>query len=289
MNKLSVQKSSHNNQHGFAFLGIIVLVLLVLAILLGIYLSKQQNIFRSKAHQPQPIFAPNNNITLVADKGEYKVGENINLSVYVKNQLESANLYVAKLNYSNNLIIGQSIEHAPGTNFITTWTESIMDQNKGTVDLIGEVKSPGFKTTTSELGTILANINFKANLVGVATFGFNTTSIEPTAIYSYLTNLNILTQTTGTKVDIISIATPIPTSTPAPSPTRSPTPTCTKASADINKDNRVNLPDLSGLLTRFLNTGPDALKADLNGDCVVNSFDYGILLQELVKSGSLRQ
>lgn len=397
MNKFFLaRKSWFDNQQGVAILAVIVLVVLSLAVVLGLYLSKQKNIFSPKASQQQPLSAANNSVTLVADKGEYKVGENIKLSVYVRNDSEAANLYVAKLKFPTTLINFLNIDQSPGT-FVSKWTQSLADPTQGTIDLVAEVSSPGYKTTSgNSLGVVLANINFLATKNGTAAFQFNTDTTEPTAIYSELTNNNLLSKTTPTSIDIGSTIIPTPTPdanlryvqftspkggetfvmgktmpikfalkgvnncsiswraegtdvynlasqffpseqseswtenwTPqigimAPNtsigikliaicyhssntslmtkattdvitltlpaaPSSSPAPTCNKASADINKDSRNNLPDLSGMLTRFLKTGTDAQRADLDGNCVINSFDYGLMIQELVKSGSIKQ
>ncbi len=73
--------------------------------------------------------------------------------------------------------------------------------------------------------------------------------------------------------------TPSPTRTPSPSPSPSPTPFLSPTPSfrlgDINRDNKVNVQDLSYMLS---NWGTNNLLADLNNNGTVNTLDLSILL-----------
>lgn len=67
--------------------------------------------------------------------------------------------------------------------------------------------------------------------------------------------------------------TPTPTATPTPTPTATPTPTPTNP-ADLNNDGKVNVFDLSILLSHWGGTGI----GDVDGNGAVNVFDLSRLL-----------
>lgn len=73
-----------------------------------------------------------------------------------------------------------------------------------------------------------------------------------------------------------------------PSPTLVATPV-TQKSGDINKDNKVDLIDLSLLMGKWGQKGSTALEADINNDGTVNSFDLLIQRSKLVQSGIIKQ
>lgn len=71
-----------------------------------------------------------------------------------------------------------------------------------------------------------------------------------------------------------------------PSPLPSPIPGV--GSGDGNRDGIVNLADLSILLSNFNKTSGFPEPIDLNGDGRVNSIDYGLMLQILIKAGVIK-
>lgn len=80
-----------------------------------------------------------------------------------------------------------------------------------------------------------------------------------------------------------------PTTPIAASPTPSPfSPIAAVESGDGNGDGKVNLADLSMLLSNFNKTSGFPKPIDLNGDGKVNSIDYGLMVQILLKAGVIK-
>ncbi len=81
---------------------------------------------------------------------------------------------------------------------------------------------------------------------------------------------------TGTGDNCATAPTPTPTATPTPTPTGtvSPTPTPSPSSADLNNDTKVNVFDLSILLSHWGGSGT----GDIDGNGTVNVFDLSRLL-----------
>lgn len=74
----------------------------------------------------------------------------------------------------------------------------------------------------------------------------------------------------------------------APSPTPILTPTPQLGNGDGNRDGIVSLADLSILLSNFNKTSGFPEPIDLNGDGRVNSIDYGLMVQILIKAGVIK-
>jgi hypothetical protein len=304
VHKLTVQLKS---SQGFGILGLIVIGLLLLAIPLGIYLTRTQQLNKSKAFQPAPLSAPDLSITLVSDKGLYSPGDNVRVSVYVRNEIEAANIYVVKLKFPTDLLNFVSLDKSPSDSFVQTWTQDIVDNTAGSVNLVTELKdlaggqNSGYKSTpNAQYGSKLADLNFTAKTTGLKAITFDDTSNEPSAIYSAITNANLITSKGPVNIEITTqpSATPAPTptpivSTPTPTPTVAPTPTpapsYTKADpkAVATPYTTLNIGDLSGLRSRLTLTTTDALRADLNGDGVVNNFDRSGMLCALGTANSI--
>jgi len=71
--------------------------------------------------------------------------------------------------------------------------------------------------------------------------------------------------------------TPIPTATPIPTSTPTPTPiACNRA--DIDKNGTVNGADITLLRSVFWQSPPTIIRADINGDGIVDLTDYSILV-----------
>ena len=125
--------------------------------------------------------------------------------------------------------------------------------------------STGFTTPCASL-TISSTNGWNTNFDNLA---FSGTGINPTAVPTNTPTLTLTPTITPTR-------TPTPTSTNTPTPTRTPTPTTTPfMTGDINRDNKVDVQDLSYLLSRW--GGNDTL-ADLNKNGTVNTLDLSILL-----------
>lgn len=77
---------------------------------------------------------------------------------------------------------------------------------------------------------------------------------------------------------------------PTPTPTYTVTPTSApvKGDGDGNKDGKVDLIDLSVLLTDFNKDGGFRTGVDLNGDGVVNTFDFSLMRNLLIANGIIK-
>lgn len=73
---------------------------------------------------------------------------------------------------------------------------------------------------------------------------------------------------------------------PSPTPTLTPRPSATPApgTGDGNNDGKINLVDLSVLLTDFNKTGGFRPSIDLNGDGVINTFDFSLMRNLLIQN-----
>lgn len=72
------------------------------------------------------------------------------------------------------------------------------------------------------------------------------------------------------------------------SPTPSSSPISVVGSGDGNNDGKVNLADLSILLSNFNKTSGFPQPIDLNGDGRINSIDYSLMVQILIKAGVIK-
>ncbi|MCL5784464.1 MAG: dockerin type I repeat-containing protein [Patescibacteria group bacterium] len=188
------------------------------------------------------------------------------------------------------------------TGFIKNWVENYVDNKTGTISLVGGIPTPGYKTQVGENGVEMAEITFTAKKVGPVTIAFDPDS----AIYRNLDNTNILTTKREVSFSVVPGPTPSCTPkppcldaiprclmaepatgwcsiTPAPTKTLTPTPTITQGmKGDVNGDNKIDLIDMSVLLSNWGKSGEMVGRADLNGDGLVNVFDYSAMIKLLI-------
>lgn len=88
----------------------------------------------------------------------------------------------------------------------------------------------------------------------------------------------------GKQISFPATLTVIPDASPSPSPSATPIP----GSGDGNKDGKVNLVDLSVLLTDFNKNQGFRTGIDLNGDGVINTFDFSLMRTLLIQKGIIR-
>ena len=120
----------------------------------------------------------------------------------------------------------------------------------------------GFTVSCATL-TIASTNGWDTNFDNLALSASSTVTVAPTSIAS----------PTPTRTPTPTL-TPVPTNTPTP--TRTPTPTQNPASTgDINLDGKINVQDLSYLLSRWGTSDP---LADLNRNGTVNTLDLSVLL-----------
>lgn len=228
-----------------------------------------------------PVTGPETSFTFVSPASVIS-GQDIRVSVWVRSDIDAANLFVSKIKFPQDLLGVTSIVTNTTPNFVTNWIENDFDNLTGTISLIGGVPSPGYKTAVNIPG-LMAEINFNTKKVGVATITFDPGS----AIYRNSDNVDVLSAQRNVTFNIISA---VITGTPTPSTTVSatPSPTPVGISGDINNDGRITLVDMSILFSRWGKTGTAAGKADINADGVVNTFDYVAMIQVLRQNGVIK-
>lgn len=261
-----------------------ILVFIILAVTLPFkdqLLSRLYPKTPSQAAGTQPITGPETSFTLVAP-ASVAPGQEIRVSIWARSDIDAANLFVSKLKFPADLLAVTSITTNSASNFITNWIENDFDNVTGTISLIGGVPAPGYKTTANIPG-LIAEIAFNAKKAGSATVSLDAGS----AIYRDVDNVNILDiqrDVTFNIASTVATGTPIPTATVSATPF----PTSVGSNGDMNNDGRITLVDMSVLLSRWNKTGTAAGKADINSDGVVNTFDYGMMVQILRQNGVIK-
>lgn len=269
---------------------------------------------------PTPAAIEGAKFFLSADPPASSIGAQIKVSILVKSDKDAANLFIAKLKFSNTQLQAKSISlRSEATSsgfikdwFISNWVENTIDNNTGSVSLVGGVPNPGFQTPIESSGSAMADVIFEAKAPGDSIISFDDTS----AVYRNSDNANILVGKQAVTIKItgeapINITPTIASSsteispsvalTPSPSPTMMALPNISPTSVpisstvsptpsgplvgDVNQDNKVDFQDLSSLLSLWGKTGSEVQKADLNNDGVVNSFDYSRLTKILKDAG----
>jgi hypothetical protein len=206
-------------------------------------------------------------------------GNEFEVKVQVRADIENANLFVAKINFPSNLLQVVSIDRTQS--FITSWTppEPFYDNNTGQIELVGAVPSPGYKTNFAN--SLMSIIKFKTKAGGSG----NIDLTDNSQIFSNTTNSNIL----QTKNDATFTITGGPSPSPQSSASASASPSPSAASqcgqkGDGNGDCVINLQDLSVLLTNLsaLNpTSPNRENLDFNSDKRINTFDFSNMGEKL--------
>ena len=202
-------------------------ILLLSVIPLGVYLVGQKQFFKPKAAGPisipTPTPAPETSFSIIAPASASPSGQ-VKVSLWARSDIDWANLFVAKLKFSKELLEVAEIatNQKPGCvprpaclnqnpvcliaeppegwcppGFIQNWVENIFDNSQGTISLVGGVPSPGYKTLDGQ-GGLMAEIVFNIKGVGVADLSFDGTS----AIYRNSDNADILTVKRGASIDV---------------------------------------------------------------------------------------
>lgn len=99
-----------------------------------------------------------------------------------------------------------------------------------------------------------------------------------------ITTLNAVLYSGANIGQIIALSNQFNLVSATPIPSASPTP----GNGDGNNDGKVNFADLSIMFTDFNKTGGFRKGIDLNGDGVINSFDFSLLRTILIKNGLLK-
>lgn len=175
-----------------------LILLLLVGIGVGVYLVQQKTNIFSKAAVSKPI-GPETSFTLVGPndcaagwlcvlqfRDEPRPGEEFEVKLYVRSDIDEANLFQARMKFPASLVEVSSIK--TDGSFIKNWVENYYDNSGGQINLTGGVPAPGFQTKFGGESTLMATIVFKAKVDGKGTVSFN----DDSAIYRNTDNQNIL-------------------------------------------------------------------------------------------------
>ncbi len=178
---------------------IFVLLLLLVGIVVSVYLVQQKTNLFPKAGDLKPT-GPETSFSLVGpsdcnslfclfnlQKGS-TVEEEFKVQVFVRSDIDEANLFRAKMTFPKDLVEVTRIASDSGS-FVKNWVEQTYDNNEGTISLVGGVPDPGFKTEQGKESALIVTITFRTKDIGKGTLQFTDDSI----IYRNTDNLNILT------------------------------------------------------------------------------------------------
>lgn len=254
---------------------LVVMIVILVSVLLAI---KQFN----KPQEPNGPVGGNpvdkeTSLVLVPSGQDFTLGDEIRVTVLARSDTDSANLFVARLKFPADILEAKKVDLQPQGEstfikdwFVTNWVENAFDNKNGSVSLVGGVPHPGFKTPDG-IPKLVADVVFTSKKVGSATVSFDDTS----AIYRDSDNANILVIKKEVTFKIVQ-------------PGVTPTPAQTQILGDANGDGKVDLVDMSALLSKFGRSGPDIAAADLNHDGIVNSFDYSEMVKMLADAFVIR-
>lgn len=180
------------------FVHILLLLLLLVGLAVGVYLVGQKTNLLPKASVSKPT-GPETSFTLVGPndcasgwicalgfRSEPQPGEEFEVKLFVRSDIDEANLFQAKMKFPVNLV--EVVKINTDSSFIKNWIENFYDNNTGEISLTGGVPSPGFQTKLGGESALMAAIVFKAKTGGVGTVLFN----DDSAIYRNTDNENIL-------------------------------------------------------------------------------------------------
>jgi hypothetical protein len=188
---------------------------------------------------------------LAPTKGNFYVGDTISVSLLVDAPSQSINALEGKITFPSDKL--EVINISKTDSIITLWAqEPIFSSNQNSfIVFSGGLPSPGFIGPTG----LIITISFKVKGEGNATIDVEDGQVLANDGYG----TNILATTTPTRLTLLK-------------------PKIKKEITDINGDNRVDLFDVSILLS---NWGiPKDQRADLNGDGKVNIKDFSIILSK---------
>ncbi|OGZ69816.1 MAG: hypothetical protein A3F47_01625 [Candidatus Staskawiczbacteria bacterium RIFCSPHIGHO2_12_FULL_38_11] len=226
---------------------------------------------------------------LKADKTEVGVNQEVKVNLYALTS-DAANLFNAKINFPKDLLEVTSIETSTLSEIKSI--EEVYDNNTGTISIVGGVPNPGIKTTGE--GILMATIIMKTKASGSAKITFDASS----QILKNSDNSNILSQRDGITISIdqnfisrIISGIGSNTSQSGSSGTNQgaiSSGTVAAGSGDGNGDKKVDLIDLSILMSDFNQTSGIRLGIDMNKDGVINSFDSSTLTNRLIQDGVIK-
>ncbi len=298
---MSLIKLMPSDQRGIAH--ILILVILLAGLVGGLILIKNPAIFNPRAgggvsgpagSETSFTLNPRSSPYSAVSGPPFTVAESqwITVDILVRSDVETTNLFAAKLNFPADILELSSFQtNHQGAMPVSNWVEQVVDNQTGEASFIGGIPTPGYKTNTSDSSPVFVTLTFRGLKQGTADITFSSDS----AIYSNSSNLDILTVTRPVTISVVSSSaspTPTPTSTSTPTATPIPAPSATPVpgagNGDGNNDGKVNLIDLSILLSDFNKSSGFRSGIDLNGDNKINTFDFSLMKNLLIQNKVIR-
>lgn len=160
-----------NSQKGLIHILIPLIILVGIVATVWLVTSGSLKLF-PKASAPKPT-DPETSFSLVGPD-EPQPGEEFEVKLYVRSDIDEANLFQAKMKFPANLVDVTGIKTDNG--FIKNWVENFYDNNTGEISLAGGVPAPGFQTKFGGESALMSTIVFKAKAKGEATIAFTNES-----------------------------------------------------------------------------------------------------------------
>ncbi len=189
--------------------------------------------------------------------GSFITGQTFTSEVRLNTNGQSVNGVETTVNYPTSL---QVVSVANGTSFDVEAEKTL---TTGKVVL-------AYGATTPKTGThTIATITFKVMNSGSAAVTLTNSAVAESNL-----NTDVFKSSTNATYTL-TLPTPTPSPTPTATPTPTPTPTPVGKQGDLNRDSKIDIQDLSYLLTKW---GTNDTLADFNKDGKVNTFDLSVLL-----------
>lgn len=262
----------------------IAVFLLVIGVVAGIVLVQSPQDFREQA-------APATTVFITPDILSHHPGDTVNFSVSMStgsNQMVGMDLLVS---YDPDVLTVTSISKGAGVSNFDSVIRNTIDNAAGTISY----SLFTIDRTKAVSGSNLVALDIVGTIKSTAPSGnSNITLLPQTSVAALTEGQNVIANKVGATLAILSgtVATGTPTTVPqstvaptnAPSSSGSSNGNSTTAGGsavssnkrgDLNGDGKINILDLSILLTRFLKSPGNS---DLNGDGKTNILDLSIIL-----------
>ena len=150
-------------EKGFAH--VLLLLLLLAGITVGVYLVQTKTNLFSKAAPVIPV-KPETSFELEAQADTSPVfadvtalktvtaGQKFRVDIWARSDVDPANLFVAKLKFPADLLQVVEINKRGAQSFVNQWIDSVYDNDKGEVSLVGGVNPPGLLTVSQSLSDV---------------------------------------------------------------------------------------------------------------------------------------
>jgi hypothetical protein len=233
---------------------IIILILVIAVVLIFKYgkLTLNQGSLSFKVvNAPKPEKLAAAALLFAPTTGQFYIGDTVNIALVVNTLNQSINVVEGKITFPSDKL--EAISISKTNSIISLWAqEPVVSKNQnGFIAFSGGLPSPGFIGTAGQI----ISVSFKVKSEGEAVIGIEDAQVLANDGFG----TNILGTTTPTHLALLK-------------------PEIKREIADVNEDGRVDLIDISILLTNW--GTPKNQGADLNGDGKVDARDLSTLLSK---------